>query len=325
METNKTIISRFLLLPALLAISSISVNSQDWQLIEFPSYDHLTAVVMISADSGLVVTASGYCFRTSDRGKSWQKSEIIKNIRIESVYFEDSQNGWACGHLGSIFKTSDGGSSWDDVSFDDIRAIFFDIEMKDARTGVAVGIRPLESNRYNGIAVKTVDGGKNWEKFKAPGLAYSEIRQSQAKNKMYFMAMGRLNISDDDGKSWQSVATLEGTPARTFSMYGSTGIMAGPNGTCGYSNDSGKTWYSKEQDKKKSFLSSILLNSQYGYVAGSRGAMMVTFDGGINWTEEETPLELTILDMCFVDSYLFAVGSDGLIMYKEIRDKKPKD
>ena len=312
-------------MPALLAISSISVNSQDWQLIEFPSYDHLTAVVMISADSGLVVTASGYCFRTSDRGKSWQKSEIIKNIRIESVYFEDSQNGWACGHLGSIFKTSDGGSSWDDVSFDDIRAIFFDIEMKDARTGVAVGIRPLESNRYNGIAVKTVDGGKNWEKFKAPGLAYSEIRQSQAKNKMYFMAMGRLNISDDDGKSWQSVATLEGTPARTFSMYGSTGIMAGPKGTLGYSNDSGKTWYNKDQDKEKSFLSSILLNSQYGYVAGSRGAMMVTFDGGINWTEEETPLELTILDMCFVDSYLFAVGSDGLIMYKEIRDKKPKD
>ena len=324
METNKTIISRFLLLPALLAISSISVNSQDWQLIEFPSYDHLTAVVMISADSGLVVTASGYCFRTSDRGKSWQKSEIIKNIRIESVYFEDSQNGWACGHLGSIFKTSDGGSSWDDVSFDDIRAIFFDIEMKDARTGVAVGIRPLESNRYNGIAVKTVDGGKNWQIFEAPGLAYSEIRQSQAKNKMYFMAMGRLNISDDDGKSWQSVATLEGTPARTFSMYGSTGIMAGPKGTCGYSNDSGKTWYSKKQDKKKSFLSSILLNSQYGYVAGSRGAMMVTIDGGINWTEEKTPLELTILDMWYVDSYLFAVGSDGLIMYKEIRDKKPK-
>ena len=325
METIKTIFVIFLLLLAALAISSTGAYSQDWQLIEFPSYDHLTDVVMITADSGLVVTASGYCFRTSDRGKSWQKSEIIKNIRIEALYFEDSQNGWACGHLGSIFKTSDGGASWIDVSFDDMGAIFFDIEMKDALTGVAVGMRPLESNNFNGIAVRTVDGGKNWEKFEASGLAYSEIKQSRTKNKMFFMAMGRLNISNDDGKSWQSVATLEGTPARTFSIYGSTGIMAGPKGTLGYSNDSGKTWYNKEQDKEKTFLSSILLNSQYGYVAGSRGAMMVTIDGGINWTEEETPLELTILDMCFVDSYLFAVGSDGLIMYKEIRDKKPKD
>ncbi len=325
METIKTIFVRFLLLLAALAISSTGAYSQDWQLIEFPSYDHLTDVVMITADSGLVVTASGYCFRTSDRGKSWQKSEIIKNIRIEALYFEDSQNGWACGHLGSIFKTSDGGASWIDLSFDDKGAIFFDIEMKDALTGVAVGMRPLESNNFNGIAVRTVDGGKNWEKFEASGLAYSEIKQSRTKNKMYFMAMGRLNISNDDGKSWQSVATLEGTPARTFSIYGSTGIMAGPKGTLGYSNDSGRTWHNKDQDKEKTFLSSILLNSQYGYVAGSRGAMMVTIDGGINWTEEETPLELTILDMCFVDSYLFAVGSDGLIMYKEIRDKKPKD
>ena len=325
METIKTIFGRFLLLLAALALFSTDVNAQDWQLIEFPSYDHLTDIVMITADSGLVVTASGYCFRTSDRGKSWQKSVIIKNIRMESLYFENSQNGWACGHLGSIFKTSDGGSSWNDVSFDDIGAIFFDMEMKDSLTGVAVGMRPVESNSFNGIAVRTVDGGKNWEKFEVSGLAYSEIRQSKSKNKMYFMAIGRLNISNDDGKSWQSVATLEGAPARTFSMYGSTGIMAGPKGTCGYSNDSGKTWYNKEQDKKKSFLSSILLNSQHGYIAGSKGAMMVTIDGGINWAEEETPLELTILDMCFVDSYLFAVGSDGLIMYKEMRDEKPKD
>jgi len=325
MESIKTIIRKILLFLAALAICSTGVNSQDWKLIEFPSYDHLTDIVMITADSGLVVTASGYCFRTSDRGKSWQKSEIIKNIRIESLYFGNSQNGWACGHLGSIFKTSDGGSSWTDFSFDDIGAIFFDMEMKDALTGVAVGMRPLESSPYNGIAVRTVDGGNNWETFEASGLAYSEIKQSRSKNKMYFMAMGWLNISNDAGKSWQSVATLDGAPARTFSMYGSTGIMAGPKGTCGYSNDSGKTWYNKEQDKEKSFLSSILLNSQYGIIAGSRGAMMVTIDGGINWAEEETPLELTILDMCFVDSYLFAVGSDGLIMYKEITDEEPKD
>jgi len=325
METIKTIIRKILLFLPALAICSTGANSQDWKIIEFPSYDHLTDIVMITADSGSVVTASGYCFRTSDRGNSWQKSVIIKNIRIESLYFENSQHGWACGHLGSIFKTSDGGSSWTDVSFDEISAIFFDIEMKDSLTGVAVGMQPFESNRYNGIAVRTVDGGKNWKKFEASGLAYSEIKQSRTKNKMYFMAMGRLNISDDDGKSWQSVATLDGAPARTFSMYGSTGIMAGPKGTCGYSNDSGKTWYNKEQDKKKSFLCSILLNSQNGYIAGSKGAMMVTIDGGINWVEEETPLELTIMDMCFVDNCLFAVGSDGLIMYKEIRDKKPKN
>jgi len=52
---------------------------------------------------------------------------------------------------------------------------------------------------------------------------------------------------------------------------------------------------------------------------------MVTFDGGINWAEEKTPLELTILDMCIIDNYLFAVGSDGLIMYKEIIDEKSED
>ena len=325
METIKTIISKLLLIPAALTITSLDIYSQDWKLIEFPSYDHLTDIEMVTTYSGLVITASGYCFRTSNRGKSWQKSEIIKNIRLESLYFENSQNGWVCGHRGSIFKTSDGGSSWNDVSFEDTEAIFFDIEMKDDLTGVAVGMKPLESNRYNGIAVRTVDGGKNWEKFEASGLAYSEIKQSRSKNKMYFMAMGRLNISNDDGKSWQSVATLEGVPARTFSIYGPTGIMAGPKGALGYSNDSGKTWFNKEQDKEKFFLSSILLNSRKGYIAGSQGTMMVTSDGGINWAEEETPLELTILDMCFVDGYLFAVGSDGLIMYKEITDEKPKD
>ena len=314
-----------MLILAALIIPSLNVYSQDWKLIEFPSYDHLTDIEMVTADSGLVVTASGYCFKTSDRGKSWQKSVIIKNIRLESLFFENSQNGWTCGHHGSIFKTSDGGSSWNDVSIEDAAAIFFDIEMKDSLTGVAVGMRPLESNRYNGIAVRTVDGGKNWEKFEASGLAFSEIKQSRLKNKILFMAMGRLNISIDDGKSWQSVATLEGAPARTFSIYGQTGIMAGPKGTLGYSNDSGKTWFNKEQDKKKSFLCSVLLSSQHGIVAGGKGEMMVTFDGGINWSEEKTPLELTILDMCIIDNFLFAVGSDGLIMYKEITDEKSED
>ena len=50
-----------MLLLAALAIFSTSAHSQDWQLIEFPSYDHLTDIEMITADSGVVVTASGYC------------------------------------------------------------------------------------------------------------------------------------------------------------------------------------------------------------------------------------------------------------------------
>lgn len=322
METIKTIFAKTLVV---LLISSISAFSQGWKLVEFPSYDHLTDVEMITANSGFVVTASGYCFRTSDRGKNWEKSEIIKNVRLESLYFENSKNGWTCGHKGSIYKTIDGGSNWTDVSYGDSGAIFFDIEMKDSLTGVAVGLRPLESNRFNGIAVRTSDGGKNWENLETTGMAYSEIKQSRLKNKILFLAMGRLNFSNDDGKSWGSVATLEGSLARTFSVYGPTGIMAGPKGTCGYSNDSGKTWFNKQQDEGNLFLASILLDSQNGYIAGGRGIVMFTTDAGVNWTKQETPIELTIQDICTADGYLFAVGSDGLIMYKKLSEVNPKE
>ena len=324
METIKRIMFNTVILLLVLAFTGVSSQAQDWKLIEFPSYDHLTDVEMISVDTGYVVTASGYCFKTTDRGKSWLKSEVIKNVRLESLYFTDGQTGWTCGHNGSIFKTTDGGKSWLDHSIGDENAIFFDIEMISANKGLTVGMRPSKNSRLSSLVLRTGDGGKSWEKIDKMGLACSEVRQSKSGKKLFVLAMGLLNISNDEGETWESVGTFDGSPARTFSMFGSIGIMAGTKGACAYTNDSGKTWYEKRQDENSFFFTSVLLDEKRGYIAGRYGTMLITADGGLSWKQEVVPLELSILDLSYIDGYLFAVGGDGLVMYKNIKADQSK-
>ncbi len=311
--------NRINLILTLVLTAGSSVLAQDWQSISFPSPEPITGIIMFNADSGYVVTSDGNFVKTFDHGKTWFRSEEISGKRLESLCFLNPNTGWICGDRGSILFTDDGGHVWSDQSWSDSLVIFFDIEMINRDTGIVVGMRPDNSNNLTAIALKTVDGGKNWKLMEPMGLAYSEAHFEPTSHKLYFMSMGRINISVDGARKWKSISTIEGTPARTFSFFGNAGIMAGPKGVCAYSADGGKTWYKNSRSVTQHFISSVMVDSHRGYIAGKDGVMLATLDGGRNWQDEFLPKTFVVMEMFVNGTTIYAVGSDGTILFKNLK------
>jgi len=136
------------------------------------------------------------------------------------------------------------------------------------------------------------------------------------------MSMGRLNYSGDGGRKWKSVITLEGPPARTFSILGTAGLMAGPKGVCGYTVDGGKVWYKNQRTETEHFFSSVIVDHKRGFIGGLNGLLLYTADGGRNWQPEYPPKEFTILNMFARDETVYVVGTDGTIMSKNLKAEK---
>ncbi len=274
---------------------------------------------MFAPDSGYIVTGDGNFIKTNDRGKNWTRSEDLNLTRLESLCFLDKQIGWVCGHKGLIFFTPDGGHNWVNQSWKDTIAVFLDIQMIDKDTGVVVGVRPDSVNKMASIALRTTDGGQTWKELESMGMAYSEILYDQPGRKLYLMSLGKINFSYDGGNKWKSLFTIEGAPARTFSIYGNTGIMAGPKGVCAYSADSGKTWYKNSRGQTEHFVSSALVDPKRGYIAGLDGLMLATKDGGRIWEAEILPETFLVLDMYVNSNTVYAVGTAGVILYKSLQ------
>lgn len=300
-------------------VATSAAFAQEWKSISFPSDEPITGITMFTADTGCIVTGDGNFIRTNDRGKTWTRSEDISGARLESLCFLDKKTGWICGHKGKILFTADGGHEWTDQSWKDTIAIFLEIQMINRDTGVVVGMRPDSANTMASIALRTTDGGKTWKQLETMGMAYSEIQYNKADRKFFLMSLGKMHISNDGGNKWRSLYTVEGAPARTFSIYGNTGIMAGPKGVCAYSADSGKTWYMNARSKEEHFVSSALVDSKRGFIAGLDGLMLATQDGGRTWEPVKLPETFLVLDMYVRRNTVYAVGTQGVILYTELK------
>lgn len=96
---------------------------------------------------------NGILSYTADGGVTWDSTQQSHNFA--SVCYADNNTAYAGGY-GTVYKSIDGG-----VTFNPTYAagdFFRGIHFFDAQTGVAIG--------YQGLIIKTRDGGNTWEKVK---------------------------------------------------------------------------------------------------------------------------------------------------------------
>jgi len=187
--------------------------------------------------------AFGYgILHTTDGGETWEAQSVTGNAYTRCGYFIDSLNGWVSGghgigstgyHYGYILHTIDGGNTWNyqfDYGGSDgfvIHSICFTDSLNGWSTGGRWG--------WNGIILKTTNGGNNWDTSYFDNSAeFNSICFIDSFNGWAVGHDGLIITTSDGGNTWETI----------------------PGGTTQYLNE---VYFTK---------------SGYGWIAGTEGTIL---------------------------------------------------
>jgi photosystem II stability/assembly factor-like uncharacterized protein len=223
-------------------------------------------------------------------GCLFNQSYINTHYRFEDVFFADENHGWAVGRRSYepqlwgqvIFHTQDGDVNWEIqyehappldglFSYHRLNSVYF----TDNENGWAVGrsesfwnasVEPSGARERHGAILHTMDGGMNWEE------QGSELYEGRNRE---FLAVQFL----DSQNGWALAAKRY--PSRNISLAHTTDggnhwewVDTGIEGSIGI------TLKTVQGDV-------VFTDDQHGWVAGGRGHVIHTEDGGITWVKQE--------------------------------------
>ena len=250
--------------------------------------------------------------KTIDGGTSWNRIVLDTSnlLRLTSACFTDINTGYLTGYknkilalewYGTILRTTDGGNSWSALNVSNPRdAVLNSICFPETNTGYIAGPVYTGGGMYNGIFLKTVDGGATW-----------------------------LNKSTTVRCAFKSIFF---TDKNTGFGVGETIVGTGES-TMIKTTDGGDTWSTVSLPAAMSItLNSICFaNANTGYAVGSQGistlqgyktyaAILKTTDGGLTWNLTVVKNAGQLNSVHIVSSgTAYAVGKNGTILKETIK------
>lgn len=242
-----------------------------------------------AGDAVIAVGERGHVLRSTDEGHSWQQVIVPTRATLTAVTFADALHGWAVGHDQTILKTVDGGLSWQLAHQDtDEAPPLLDLYFLDAARGFAVGAygsffstsdggqswekRWISEDDFHLNQIRAVNGTI----FIAAeaGLVYRSDDQGETftpllpdyegsffgllplndNRLLLFGLRGHLFHSDDLGETWEPLET--GTEAGLtcgLRLHDGTLLVAGLSGALLVSHDDGRSFFSRQEEERKSF------------------------------------------------------------------------
>ncbi len=299
-------------------ILNTSGSAQGWQVVNTPLFTNITGITFVHPDTGFIISAGGKFAYTHDGGSTWQRTTVQKDLQLEDLSFINSNIGVVCGRFGSVFITSDGGMTFKDISTGDTTHLYIDIQMFDKNTFMVTGLDTDNDPPFVGVAVRTEDAGVSWHPLDVKGLGFSEIFYSKG-GETIFPAFGRIFRSSDQGKTWRLTTGVSEGQARALSFAGKTGAMVGPRGFCMISSDKGATWSQRPQDKLQHLIAVEVISENEIFIGGTSSVMLHSTNGGMTFQKELLAKTFDIFDLEDAGDKIWAVGSDGTVMFKELR------
>jgi photosystem II stability/assembly factor-like uncharacterized protein len=245
-----------------------------------------------------LLMTNGELVRTSNGGKTWEKTLNVKEKRFNNLSFADSERGWAVDSAGGIWRTDDGGESWQQISQVNIDNLGFSglgrLVFIDRLNGWLVGSPRLVS--------RTLDGGRSWKDVTPPSeVAYKDFTD------FYFIDADRGWLAHSDGiaqtlnggEVWANSRTPEADIHSVFRINQNTGwISCFPEGGIYRTDDNGRNWklqLRQDEESRIAVGAIFFLNENEGWAVGrkwdaesnktAKGLAMLTVDGGNKWSE----------------------------------------
>jgi len=217
-------------------------------------------------ERGLVVISNG------DTDK-WRQVVTPVSVTLTAVRFADDRHGYAVGHSGTVLVTTDGGDTWASV-LDGHKAAQIALAAAQA-SGNSAALRDAERQVADGADKPLLD-----------------LLVLDAKRAIVIGAYGMAYSTTDSGKSWTTLAdrldNSRGLHLYSIRQHGERILVSGEQGLVRLSRDGGQTFTTIKTPYDGSFFTAELPSAEEIVVAGLRGNLLRSHDGGASWKQTTT-------------------------------------
>jgi photosystem II stability/assembly factor-like uncharacterized protein len=305
---------------------AVSVKAQ-WTDISIPANTTITNATFVDDLRGYVASGTEI-WRTLDAGLSWDSTTFIGSV--VDVDFSNDMNGYVLIQGNGNYRlksTNDGGDTWNYLNW-------MGGPFKNYYGMITTNPNNIFISSYNWI-IKTHDGGLNWDTVTFLGYPMCMDKEKINDDTLFFtgwdgtfMYEGQVTRSFDSGNTWNVYNTND-----NYTNFDGSHFINGMNGyavyhrgwgpdtsVISYTSDGGQSWNEIYYDTSIVFHDVYMKNSTQGFLIateGTTGKIQYTNDG-INFTDEFTTTNNTIHRLYHAENTLYAVGSNGLVMKKNV-------
>lgn len=322
----------------------------NWQTVTFPfnPSDNINAVFFLTEQTGYVGGSNGVVYKTSNGGSSWNSVSIAGYTSgINDLFFFSPDTGYAVGGFSggfNLYKTTDGGTSWTGITNPHTSTLYtmrwedrnncmivgtssrfikttdggltwssptlpvgattlYDVMRGDAQTIYAAGT--------SGRVFKSTDNGVSFSSVTNPaGGAIYSIEFDDADNGFLFGSNGIALRTTNGGTSWEWIPIFTTEVIRGSIKYGNTIIAGAYESNFGISTDNGLTW-SNPSSSKRDIYGVFAETPSKITVAGDRGDLFQTTNGGVTWSKSAFMTGNLLYDAYTNGSYIYTAGRNG--------------
>ena len=291
-------------------------GGNNWFEINHYDGSNINQLKFLDADNGWYVGLHGIIKYTSDGGNSWNfiSDESVGGL-YEDIQFIDSNKIYISNRSTGFIKSENGGVTWSNPS-----------------NPVYVMGQPTtmhfsdEMNGYIGTAAhklfRTSDGGYNWSlSFDEGAYIYSVYCIN--KDVAYLASDTRIYKTTNSGTDWEMIFDYENTGwgydviDEIIFFSADKGIAVASHNVL-ITQDGGESWnrvYTESENYN--YLRSIhFVSDDFGYITTTKGYILKTANGGLNWTKIYSGYDISINDIYIFENNRdgYAVGDNGTIL-----------
>jgi photosystem II stability/assembly factor-like uncharacterized protein len=308
---------------------------------------HFNGIYFINENQGYAVGNSGTVIYTSNGGTAWNRQNTQTSENLQDVFFYNAQKGWSLGNFGSYQYTLDGGETWikgtpfSNTSMNSIHfvdslygwaggstinftrmyhtqdgGITWTLQKEISRSGGNSTVKVQFVNRTHGWfsdgdeILYTTDGGSSWMAIqKTNNFPYGGCFHFLSQTKGFTISNGTFGTSED-GKTFKVINNLSENHT-VLQFFDDTYGLALGDGTLNRTQNGGKNmWEKRAIGTYNIHYSGVdFMDSEKGFAVGSKGFIVKTVNGGLDWTAMNTFTKENLLGIQILDTDNFYVWS----------------